>query len=299
MTPIQQTERTSVGPYVFISYSHVDSRLVDQIAGDLAKIGIDYFLDRKDITWGQSITEEVRRALRECTHQIIILSPASIKSPWVHFEIGHAFGSGKVALPFLTHPSLDVPQYLKDLLWIENREDLCRYFEQERSSLARPTLGAVELINHAAALARQGRYHEAAKYSLWAIEADPNYELAHVNAVRNLRRLGRYEEALEAADKGLAQLPLNPALLGVKAFTLRSLGRLQQAEQTYKELIEIDPELYAARYYRADCLQRLGCVSEAIEEYKVVQEKAPSDSTYQRRSRQRVHALLKTSEQAD
>ena len=82
-----------LGPYVFISYSHVDSHVADQVAAGLQELGLDHFLDRKDITWGQNLSTAVHHALRECTHQVIILSPASIKSPWVHFETGHAIGA--------------------------------------------------------------------------------------------------------------------------------------------------------------------------------------------------------------
>lgn len=116
--------------YVFISYAHEDSEFAAQIADDLSALRIEYFLDRKEISWGQSIGQSVREALQRCSHQIIILSPASIKSPWVHFEAGFAFGSGKVALPFLSHPSLDIPSYFTDLLCKSRREDIKGYFQE-------------------------------------------------------------------------------------------------------------------------------------------------------------------------
>jgi hypothetical protein len=112
----------------FISYSQVDSELADAIATDLSALGINYFLDRKAITWGQSIGQSVREGLKNCSHQIIILSPASLKSHWVHFEAGFALGSRKVLLPFLSHPSLEVPGYFADLLYKSSREDIKEYF---------------------------------------------------------------------------------------------------------------------------------------------------------------------------
>jgi hypothetical protein len=115
--------------YVFISYSHQDSLIADDISRDLAELGIEYFLDRKDIGWGESIRATVRKALRRCTHQVIILSPASIKSHWVHFEAGWAMGANRVALPFVTHPSLEIPGYFGDLLFKTSREEIRKFFQ--------------------------------------------------------------------------------------------------------------------------------------------------------------------------
>jgi len=39
-----------------------------------------------------------------------VISPASLKSQWVAFEIGQAKALGKRLLPLLTHASLDVPE---------------------------------------------------------------------------------------------------------------------------------------------------------------------------------------------
>jgi TIR domain len=54
--------------YVFISYAHKDSKLANTIAADLSAIGIEYFLDRKDIQWGHSIGQRVREALQQCSN---------------------------------------------------------------------------------------------------------------------------------------------------------------------------------------------------------------------------------------
>ncbi len=113
---------------VFISYSNVDENAANELAGLFDQIGLQYFLDRKDIEWGSHITREIRKGLSECSHVVVVISPASLKSQWVPFEIGHAMGTGKRILPFLTHPSLDLPSYLHDFHHESCLENVERYF---------------------------------------------------------------------------------------------------------------------------------------------------------------------------
>lgn len=98
---------------VFISYSSVDDGIARQLTEALDEINIQYFFDRKDVEWGDDVTGRITSGLAECAALIVVISPASLKSQWVPFEIGHASGLGKKILPFLTHPSLDVPGYLQ------------------------------------------------------------------------------------------------------------------------------------------------------------------------------------------
>ncbi|MCF6338091.1 MAG: winged helix-turn-helix domain-containing protein [Gammaproteobacteria bacterium] len=124
----QEIDLKNKRPFVFVSYSHTDSSVADKIVENLQQLDIKSFLDRKDIAWGESIGKTVRKAIETCTHQIIILSPASIKSEWVHFEAGFAMGIGRIPLPFLTHPSQDVPKYFQDTLFVTTSEELMNYF---------------------------------------------------------------------------------------------------------------------------------------------------------------------------
>ncbi len=123
-------------PLVFISYCHTDKDYVRVFTEKLKKIEVQYFLDQKKIQWGDSITDEVRSALNECIAVVVIISPASLKSQWVPFEIGHALGANamgvnKKILPLLTHPSLDIPAYLKDVNCISEIDLAIRYFQSD------------------------------------------------------------------------------------------------------------------------------------------------------------------------
>ena len=118
---------------VFISYSHVDSSTAEEITSVLSKLSIDYFRDAKNINWGDSITSKVRDALDTCLAILVIVSPASLKSHWVPYEIGHASAMRKIILPFLTHPSLDIPHYISDLNYVTTIEQVHDYFSNKFS----------------------------------------------------------------------------------------------------------------------------------------------------------------------
>jgi hypothetical protein len=127
-----QAPSAEVPLYVFISYSHDDDPSAKAIADALHEIGVSYFLDKKDIAWGDRIKDSVREALRKCTHQIIILSPATDDSKWVHYECGVADGGSKTLLPFRLHPRQKLPGYMTDILAKDTVLDVKTYFQSKK-----------------------------------------------------------------------------------------------------------------------------------------------------------------------
>lgn len=121
---------------VFISYCHIDSELADCLARHMRRNRVDVFLDKKSIEPGQAITKEVRKALVECVAMIVVVSPASLQSQWVPYEIGHAMGANamgdkKRIVPLFTHPSLTPPQYLGDLRRVYSVDEVVQYFKSD------------------------------------------------------------------------------------------------------------------------------------------------------------------------
>ena len=123
-------------PQVFISYSHIDSSVADDLVHALDNAGVMYFLDVKDIVWGESITSKINDAVHKSDAIIVILSPASLKSAWVPFELGGAIALGKKLLPFLTHPSLDLPAYLRDIRTAQSIEEVIQFLGYLKSERA-------------------------------------------------------------------------------------------------------------------------------------------------------------------
>ncbi|MBU1219432.1 toll/interleukin-1 receptor domain-containing protein [Myxococcota bacterium] len=117
---------------VFISYSSIDSEIAKEIATVLDRCNVEYFLDRKDVVWGDDVIFHVKRGISECLSVIVIVSPASLKSHWVSFEVGHSTALGKKILPFLTHPSLDMPSFMSNLHYKTKLSEIEEYFNPSK-----------------------------------------------------------------------------------------------------------------------------------------------------------------------
>jgi hypothetical protein len=92
---------------VFISYSSVDSDEVLDFVGMLKNTGIDYWLDKMDIGWGESIIEKVFSGIESSRYIVVFISTNSLRSPWVKKEILTAFqreieSESTVLLPILS-----------------------------------------------------------------------------------------------------------------------------------------------------------------------------------------------------
>ena len=129
--------------HVFISYSRMDRNFVSEIETVLKEEHIQYFLDEKNIEWGGEITNTIEDAIsNDITHVIVVISPASLKSHWVSYEIGYAKASGVKILPFLTHPAIDLPLFLSKYNYIVSIEQLRNYFA--KSNILRKKMNIIK-----------------------------------------------------------------------------------------------------------------------------------------------------------
>ena len=119
---------------IFISYSSIDKKEAKKIATLLGKMKIDYFLDKKDISWGDNIKEKIEDSILECTHLIVLISPASLKSQWVPYELGSANRLGIHILPYKVHPSIDLPDFLKSFLNKSTVDEIKEYLIEQKKN---------------------------------------------------------------------------------------------------------------------------------------------------------------------
>ncbi len=76
---------------VFISYSNIDAKEVLDFVSLLKNSGINFFIDKMDIGWGESIVEKVFSGIETSRYVIVFISTNSLRSPWVKKEILTAF----------------------------------------------------------------------------------------------------------------------------------------------------------------------------------------------------------------
>lgn len=83
-----ETIPTNAGPpRAFLSYGSEDHELAEKIATGLQDSGIDTWWDEWCIGAGDSLRQKIDEGLDDCTHFIVLLTPASLKKPWVNQEM--------------------------------------------------------------------------------------------------------------------------------------------------------------------------------------------------------------------
>jgi len=80
---------------VFISYSRKDLASVEKLQEYLSARGIDVWYDRSLLS-GDKFRDEIRRQISVADTVLFMVSPESIKSPWVRDEILRAHRQGKL-----------------------------------------------------------------------------------------------------------------------------------------------------------------------------------------------------------
>lgn len=72
---------------IFISYSHTDKEFVDKLAIQLVRRNVNVWLDRWELSVGDSLLEKVQDAVDGASALLVILSKASSASEWCKKEL--------------------------------------------------------------------------------------------------------------------------------------------------------------------------------------------------------------------
>jgi len=84
---------------VFISYSRQDAEIADAVVSDLEARGFEVTIDRRDLPFGEEWQAELRDFILGSDTVIWLVSPASIGSRWVNWELGEVQRAGKRLMP--------------------------------------------------------------------------------------------------------------------------------------------------------------------------------------------------------
>lgn len=96
-------KRTQTAYVIFLSHSSHDSWIAKVIAEKIQAIGADCWLDEKDLGGGDVIVNEIIRGIDSCEEAIVLISPSSVNSQWVSFEIGGVRAQHKRVTPILNN----------------------------------------------------------------------------------------------------------------------------------------------------------------------------------------------------
>lgn len=112
---------------VFISYSHKDNEFVANLAAHLVKHNTRVWVDKWQLTVGDSIIEKIQGAIQESSALLVVLSKASVQSNWCKKEINAGLmrelkEKKVIVLPVLLE-DCDLPIFLEEKMYADFRRN--------------------------------------------------------------------------------------------------------------------------------------------------------------------------------
>lgn len=85
---------------IFVSYSHLDSDYAHRIVQVLEQHGLSAWIDER-IDYGAQWPRVIQAQIDKCCAFVVIMTPRSYRSDWVHNELARARRKGKQIFPLL------------------------------------------------------------------------------------------------------------------------------------------------------------------------------------------------------
>lgn len=85
---------------IFVSYSHEDADFAQRFHNALSSVEIDCFFYSR-IEFGDHFVKKIEEAIKQASHFVCLISKASLRSPWVQYEINLAKQYGITVIPIL------------------------------------------------------------------------------------------------------------------------------------------------------------------------------------------------------
>ena len=111
--------RRSKDYLVFISHSSSDRWIAEVIAEKIGSMGASCWLDEKDLEGGEVIVDRIINGIDSCDEALVLISPQSVQSQWVAFEIGGVRAQHKRVTPILNNVCPDDMAPMKDIKGID------------------------------------------------------------------------------------------------------------------------------------------------------------------------------------
>lgn len=87
---------------VFVSYAIEDSAYASELINSLAQQPNLHVFTTDKMSAGENWRLKIKRALSDSDFFLVLLSPTSVQSKWVQFELGAAWGLNKPIIPVVT-----------------------------------------------------------------------------------------------------------------------------------------------------------------------------------------------------
>lgn len=110
-------------PRVFLSHSHADKPVAEELDHALRRLGVDPWLDKWEIEPGDSLIQKIfSEGLAHCAVFLVLLSPESVASKWVREELDVALVrrlEGATRVVPVVVKACEIPMPLRALFWLD------------------------------------------------------------------------------------------------------------------------------------------------------------------------------------
>ncbi len=221
-------------PYIFVSYSHADSKLVGMVLKRIEKEKFRFWYD-DTMEIGEDFRHELQTKIENCSAFLLFVSPTSMQSKYCGMEIITAFKNNKKIYPVYLDDNTEIPGPLKMIL--ENLQHTksisvgksSHYLDKLISSLPTETMRSFNIEGDVLIRCKDGSS---------SLELPPEVRVVGAGAFKNCEKL----ENLEIGGK--AEIIMNEACRGCKSLTslrlpqnVRSVG--ESAFRDCTSLLEI------------------------------------------------------------
>jgi len=118
---------------VFISHQQRDKDAAKKIADYLTEAGIDVYFDAYDEDLrihhqsnnAKAVTDSIRKGINNSSHMLVLVSPNTLHSTWVPFEIGYGYDKTDLFVLCLKGiPKGGLPEYVRSATIVRDIYDL-------------------------------------------------------------------------------------------------------------------------------------------------------------------------------
>lgn len=126
---------------VFISHQKKDTKQCSEIAKYLKSVGIDVYFDEYDsdlriavqVDNPKKVINAIKKGINNSTHMLCVISPNTLYSKWVPFEVGYGYDSTQVMVLTLKGiEKVDLPHYARAVPVIRDIYDMNKFVENNK-----------------------------------------------------------------------------------------------------------------------------------------------------------------------
>jgi len=142
---------------VFISHQQRDKDAAKKIADYLIEAGIDVYFDAYDgdlrihhqSNNAKAVTDSIRQGINNSSHMLVLVSPNTLYSTWVPFEIGYGYDKTDLFVLCLKGiPKGGLPEYVRSATIIRDIWDINQFISNTLDRAIEPLFESKKLFSH-------------------------------------------------------------------------------------------------------------------------------------------------------